>query len=306
VTGEHSLFESRLGDDGPVWTHLDADHPETRDWLGDTAQSIDNFTVDALLAEETRPRTVDLAGEVLVILRGVNLNEDAEPEDMISIRVLAGPNRIITAQKRQLKAVLDLKSSVSAGIGPKNAGDFIYMLIAGLSKRMEPVLAALDDSTDGIEERLLETADSRLREEIVEIRKRAIILRRYIAPQRDAIGQLRTLDLDWLGTGHKRHLLENLDRVTRYVEDLDAIRERAQIVKDEIANILADRLNRNTYILTLVAGIFLPLGFLTGLLGINVGGIPGADNPAAFWMFCLFLALIVAGLILLFRRLRWF
>ena len=68
---------------------------------------------------------------------------------------------------------------------------------------------------------------------------------------------------------------------------------------------MAERMNRNMYVLTIVAAIFLPLGLLTGLLGINVGGIPGSDNPLAFLIVC---ALIVGVGVLeyaLLRLLRW-
>jgi len=90
----------------------------------------------------------------------------------------------------------------------------------------------------------------------------------------------------------------------RYVEELDAIRERAQIIKDELANIIVDRLNKNTYVLSVIAAIFLPLGFLTGLLGINVGGIPGVGNPTAFTVFCILLLILVAIQILIFRKFK--
>ena len=64
------------------------------------------------------------------------------------------------------------------------------------------------------------------------------MLRRYIAPQKDVLSSLRTTEIQWIETIHRRQLHENQDRLTRYVEDLDAIRERAQIVKDELVNAL--------------------------------------------------------------------
>ena len=84
------------------------------------------------------------------------------------------------------------------------------------------------------------------------------------------------------------------------------IRERAQVVKDELQNMLADRLNKNMYVLSVIAAIFLPLGFLTGLLGINVGGIPGADNSMSFLIFCGILTAIVVFQIWLFKKMKWF
>ena len=99
---------------------------------------------------------------------------------------------------------------------------------------------------------------------------------------------------------------ESLDRVTRYVEDLDSIRERAQIVKDELSNALSDRLNKNLYILSVISAIFLPLGFFTGLMGINIGGMPGVDNSNAFWIFSGILVVMVAIQISIFKLLKWF
>ncbi len=289
-----------------AWVHLDANLPETRVWLEKEISYLDPFIVEALLADETRPRTTQIDDGTLLILRGVNLNENSDPEDMVSIRLWIDKSRIISVRKRKLKAVGDMEEKLKAGKGPKDAGQFICMLTSQLFARMEPTLTELDETTDDIEEEVLENADTVLRESIINVRKQAIIFRRYMAPQRDAIGQLRMADLSWLKEDHKRHLQESYNHVTRYVEDLDAIRERAQIVKDELANILADRLNKNLYILSVIAAIFLPLGFLTGLLGINVGGIPGAENPDAFWIFMGILGGIVALQVWIFKRLKWF
>ena len=111
--------------------------------------------------------------------------------------------------------------------------------------------------------------------------------------------------MDWLEQTHKRRLQESLDRLIRYIEDLDTIRERAQVVKDELASALADKMNKNLYMLSIVAAIFLPLGFLTGLLGINVGGIPGAENGDAFLIFVGMLIAVVALQMVIFKKLKW-
>ncbi len=289
-----------------TWIHLDASHPETAPWLERETSSLDPFIVRVLLTDDSQPRMTQLDGGVLLILRGVNLNENADPEDMVSIRLWVEKHRIISVRRRKLKAVMDMRDRITSGRGPRDSGQFLSMLTARLFERMEPVLTALDEKTDEIEEKVLERADVSLREDIVDVRIKAIMIRRYMAPQRDAIEQLRMSDLTWLNDAHRRHLQESYNHVTRYVGDLDAIRERAQIVKDELANILSDRLNKNMYVLSVIAAIFLPLGFLTGLLGINVGGIPGAENANAFMIFSGLLILIVVIQVIIFKRLKWF
>jgi zinc transporter len=98
---------------------------------------------------------------------------------------------------------------------------------------------------------------------------------------------------------------ESADKLQRYVEDLDAARDRAVVLRDEIANRLSVQMNRTLYALSIVAGVFLPLGFLTGLLGINVGGMPGVEYDYAFWIACLLMVLVFIGEVALFRRLKW-
>lgn len=292
--------------DGLVWLHFDGSKPQTRDSLKTAFPSLDVLILDALLDVETRPRMTQMDDGVLLMLRGVNLNDGQEPEDMVAISAWADPNRIVCVSHERVRAVGDLETLLQSGKGPKDQGQFLSMLCKRLIQRLEPTLSQLDEATDAIEEQVMVMPDSSLREQIVDVRGQAIAFRRYLAPQRDAIDMLLLSDLDWLGDHHRRHFQESYNHVTRYVEDLDAIRERCQIVKDEIAHALADRLNRQMYVLSVITAIFLPLGFLTGLLGINVGGIPGAENGLAFWIFLGLLAGLVALQVAIFKWLKWF
>ncbi len=295
-----------LKDNKLAWVHLDANHKDTRGWLEENVDYLDNIILDALLAEETRPRVVEFETGMLLILRGVNLNENADPEDMISLRIWIDPHRIITMRKRKLKAVEDIKLKMEEGKGPKNAGDFLAILCLRLFERMEPVILNMNEGIDDIEERILDHPDINERGEIVDLRKKAIIMRRYVMPQRDVVAALKITEQSWIEVHNRRKLQEAQDKIIRYLEDLDMVRERAQIVKDELANILADRLNKNMYVLSVIAAVFLPLGFLTGMFGINIGGMPGVDSPYAFGIFTISLIIIVAVQIFIFKKMKWF
>jgi zinc transporter len=308
--GGKKLREKAIGENLKAsklaWVHLDAGAPQTRGWLEENAAYLDDIILDALFVEETRPRVILHKDGLLVILRGVNLNEGMDPEDMISIRMWIDPHRIISLQRRRLRAVEDICSALEEGRGPKDSGDFIARLTDRLLERMEPVISGIDERCDDMEEAVLDAPDMALRHEIIDIRRSAIVLRRHIVPQRDVIATLRSGGLvSWLGQDQTRAIQESYDRVMRYVEELDTVRERAQIVKDELSNILSDRINKNMYVLSIVAAIFLPLGFVTGLLGINVGGMPGADSDIAFWIVCLLCTGFAVSLLSLFRFMKW-
>ncbi|MEQ9609918.1 MAG: zinc transporter ZntB [Kiloniellaceae bacterium] len=292
--------------DAILWAHLQRDSASAQRWLA-RERGVPPLVRQALTAEETRPRCTPLEGGLLLILRGVNLNPDSDPEDMVSIRVWTDGRRILTVWLRRLLAVRDIDEMLEQGRGPKSVGEFLTLLCERLASWMEPVIAEIDDRIDALEDEVLENYQPELRERLATVRRQAIVLRRYFAPQREALLRLAS-DQDitpWLETRERLLLRETADRITRYVEDLDAGRERASVVHDQLANHLSDELNRGMYTLSVIAAIFLPLGFLTGLLGINVGGLPGVDTPWAFAAVCGILALLAGLEIWLLRRLKW-
>ena len=131
-------------------------------------------------------------------------------------------------------------------------------------------------------------------------------MKRYIQPQRDLVIQMIDNKPALIDRPVYRRLIEAQDSISRVIDELDAVRERGHIINDEVTNQLTKRLNKNMYALSVIAAIFLPLGFLTGLLGINIAGIPGAENPAAFAIFCAMLSMLVIAQIVLFKKLKWF
>lgn len=291
-------------EDGPLWVHLDYTGSAARDWLQNNS-GIEPVIVEALTAEETRPRSLVHKGGMLVILRGVNLNPGKDPEDMVSIRFWIGSDRIVTLRHRRVMAIDDLRQAVEAGNGPVSSGGFLEELADGLVQRMGGVISDVDDTADALEDEVIADQTYELRQKIANIRRAAISMRRYLAPQRDVMARLHNEKVDWLNEAERMRLREIADRTTRYVEDLDAIRDRATVTQEELNGRLAEQMNKTMYVLSIVAGIFLPLGLLTGLLGINVGGIPGTENHWAFTIFCGLLLIIAVAQVWLFRRKKW-
>ena len=290
----------------PVWVHLSARSSAARAWLSEEASLPDEVVVDALLAEDTRPRLLSRAEGVLLILRGVNLNDNAEPEDMVSIRIWLEPRRLVSVQLRDLRGVSEMRGLLESGSGPKDIPDLITTFIQGSIVRLSPVLRDIADCIDEMEDRILSAKLSGLREEIISVRRKTIIFNRFLAPQEDIVQRLGSVQALSFDSECRGRLLEAHNDFARFVEDLQALRERAHAVQDEIGNILSEKLSRNTYVFSIIASIFLPLSFLTGLLGINVEGIPGAQDPEAFLVFCGILISVVAVQIAIFKKLRWF
>ena len=298
-----AINRHRVGTD-LIWIHLHRTSADSQAWLNEQS-GLDPLVVESLLAESTRPHCAEIGQGVMLFLRGVNLNPGAKPDDMVSIRIWVEKSRIISVRMRKLQSIEEMCRALAAGTGPVDEGDFIVKLADFLTTRMSGFITNMDEEVDDLQEQMLETESRQLRNELTRLRRGIIAFRRYLTPQRDALLRFTQLKLTWLSDIDILHLREEVDRITRYIEDLDAARERAAVTQEELNNKLSEQMNSRMYVLSVVAALFLPLGFLTGLLGVNVGGIPLADNPWGFLLVTLALGVITALLIVFFRWRDW-
>jgi zinc transporter len=244
--------------------------------------------------------------ELLLFLRGVNLNPGAEPEDMVSVRIFASAQRVISLRLRPLRATDELLALLSEGKGPKTSSELILYLAQFLTHKVQDLVTCLSELVDEEEEKL--DADERYTPEhgsILHIRRRAAGLKRFLAPQRDIFGQLTRIKLPWFVDDDADYWNELNNSLTRYLEELELTRERMGLVLEAEDRRLNVRMNRTMYRFGIITCIFLPMSFLTGLLGINVGGIPFSSSPYGFLIACLTVLAMAFGQWWLFRRLRW-
>lgn len=282
---------------GVLWLHLDYAGADAADWLA-TRSQIDPVMREALLDHDPRPRAVTHAGnDLLMIIRGINMNEGAEPEDMVSIRSFVEQERVVTLRHRVSRSLKTVASELERGKGPKDAADLAVAIADRLVDNIVVRVDTLSDAIAALEDQVLtETRKGELRARIADSRRRAIALRRFLAPQRDALGKLGVLsNLPWFRDTHREQMAEIADRMARIVEELDAARDRASVTQEELSSRLAEQANQRLYVLSMITAVFLPLGFVCALLGVNVGGIPFRDDDWAFWALC---GVFVVGLAL--------
>jgi zinc transporter len=301
---EASDIEQWRPEDGLLWLHFDVNEKLPVKWMR-TTLGLDRVVVDALNADETRPRSLNIGDGLLAVLRGVNMNPGEDPEDMVSIRLWIEHDRIISTRRRKLLSVQDLREQLDQGQGPKTSGEFLAALIGRLADRIGGFFETIEENLSAIEEAESNDAVQTRRHSLAALRRQIASVRRFVAPQRDALDRLYRNPGTLLSDAEANSLREEADRVTRYLEDLDLARERAVVLQEELLNELAQQQNTRMYVLSVVAAIFLPLTFVTGLLGMNVGGLPGVDSPGGFFIALVVMVVTSAAMLIYFRFRKW-
>ena len=177
----------------------------------------------------------------------MNLHEPDKPEQMISLRMWIDDHRVITTRIRDIKAIEEIQESMAKGGSPTSPAEFLRSITSRLFARMEPFLEDLEDGIAAAEEQIASGSDTDLCDGMFTIRRRVAIFRRYVTPQKLVLKRLYESSIPWLGSEHQQHLGEELDRVTRYVEELEELANRTQIVNEEVRNLHAERLNKLAY-----------------------------------------------------------
>ncbi|MEY1662035.1 zinc transporter ZntB [Isoalcanivorax beigongshangi] len=302
----HGLPPSALADwtpqQGPLWVHCHYAHPRLPSWLGRAGVPL--WAARALTQADTRPRVAPAEGGLLAFFRGANLNPGAAPEDMISLRAWLTADCLISCQRRPLRAVDDVAERLRDGANTvATPAAVLVALVDTLVWNLEQVVDQLEAEVAAYDERVQSEQRRSLLDDISRVRRRVMTMRRFLTPQRDAL--LKLAEAPQLADVERGVVREALDRLQRLLEDLDMVREQCVIAQEDLSNRLAAALNQRMYLLGLVSSVFLPLSFLTGLLGVNLGGIPGAESPWGFVAFSLMLLGVGAAIAVLLRRWRW-
>lgn len=292
---------------GYGWIHLSAKCSKTRSWLLKHSGT-EKIWINALTAPETRPRFAKISSDSFFInLRAINSIKTDEPEDMISIRLFITKNQIISSKIYNLKAVDIIENDFKENNPPKSTARFLLRLIEYVNIEIENIIASIHEKINDLEEMTLIKHNRDFRHNVINVRRQMIIFRRYLIPDLEAIRQLSLMSEFFpLGSELHDHLLEDIHKMTRYIEEINSIIERAQVIHEELNNHLTERLNSSTNKLSLVATIFMPMSLVTGLFGVNLAGIPYASNEKAFPLFAIIVVGILIFQVIIFKLLKWF
>jgi zinc transporter len=286
-----------------LWLHFDRTLPGVQEWL--EKHGIPEPTAEMLTSDDTRPRAFREGQALVATLRGVNFNPGAEPEDMVSIQVWSDGVRVFTLRRHSMQSTRELAGDLDAGRGPRDAGGLITSLVERMIARMNHSIVDMNDAIDDLEKAPVEDDPGGMLAKITAIRHNCLGLQRHMSPEHDALEAIRREAPRWFEDHDRREIAEAIDRLRRYLDDINISKESAVVLLDELRAFTAARSERINFVLTAVASIFLPLTFLTGLIGMNVVGIPYASHPHAFWVIVAVCTAIALAQLWLFRRWKW-
>ena len=308
--GARHLDEEQLNkwnpEDGFLWVYLNLRQKEAISWIEEKAH-MDEWVSEILTdTQESQPRALFHKDALLFVLRTVNRRSRSEPDDMVFLRLLATKDWLITVRMDPVLSINEILRSFREQDGPTDVSTLLEVIFDNVFGSINQALTGLGDSLDDIEEKILANKENdKDFEELSELQRQLVVIRRYLAPCRDAFDTLTHRRAPWFTESTEHIAGEGYHRIKRIMEDIDMLRERARINQEALQAKDLKRSQMNAYMLSAVATLFLPLSFLTGLFGMNVGGIPLAASE--YGLAIVTGGIFLVGLLLLgvFKKIKW-
>lgn len=275
--------------------------PEFRVWL---KKELGDFFADLVSVPSTRSRCTVIDDKALVVLRVARPGADPEDVGRQLLSLWLEKGRVIIASELNIIDFLGITQWQQTHHAPQSPADLVARLALRAADRIEPLIERLGDGLDVIEEQLM-MSRSYDRGKLAHLRRTLINMRRLIWPQRDVLTTLEIEDLSFLTNRDRVRLREAAARTARLGDEMQTLSERAVLVHEQLIDSRAEQMNQTMLVLAAATVVLMPLTVISGILGMNVAGIPFADSPYAFWFVCGGLVAMGIAIYVFMKKRKW-
>jgi magnesium transporter len=250
-----------------------------------------------------RPKVEDYEDRHLIVTQMARLRENRSVE-LEQLSVILGPGWVLTFQERPGDVFEPVRQRIRAGVGSirRMSPDYLaYALLSAIVDGYFPVVEALGEEIDRLEEEVMERPAPSTLHQIHEMRRMLISLHRIQWRQRDALGSLLHEELSPFTATVRVYLRDVYDHSVQALDVIETSRDLVVGLMDIYLSTISNRMNEVMKTLTVMASIFIPLTFLAGIYGMNFEYMPELHWRWAYHAVWGVMIVIATGLLIWFR-----
>jgi zinc transporter len=287
-----------------IWLHYNLANTASEKWLHEHTALPEEFYES--LHEGPRSTRIELADDTLIaVVNDVLHDFSFEPSDISTLWLSVDKQIVISARRKPLKAVDGLRNAVRNGEQIRSSVELLIHLLRDQADALIKIVRDAIATVDDIEDNLLAGKLKTKRASLGSLRRVLVRLQRLLAPEPAALFRLLQRPPAWVADIDAQELRQSTEEFSMVLADMASLQERIKLIQEEIAALVNEGNNHSLFVLTVVTVLALPINIIAGLLGMNVGGIPLAQEADGFWVVVAIVAsfTVIAGW-LAFRRQR--
>ena len=290
------------------WINVDGLHDtETIAELGN------HFELHPLLLEDVlntkqRPKIEEYDDHIFLTLKMLSINEEEDIVNSEQVSFVLGKNWVISFQEQQgdiFEAVRVRLRESKGNIRKKGADYLLYRLIDSVVDNYFSVTEHINESTETLEDQVIESESRELMQDIQHLKKQLINLRKAVNPLREAILSMQKIEIELIEESTTRYLRDVYEDIIQVYENIDTQRDILNSIMDLYLSGISNRMNQVMQVLTIIATIFIPLTFIVGVYGMNFQHMPELQYKYGYYMVWFVMILVIIAMIIYFRKKKW-
>ncbi len=268
------------------------------------------LVLEDIFNTEQRSKLEDYTDYLYVVLKSFGYASHKGEERIYSeqISLVLGKSFVLSfleGDSVQFESIRDRLHSRKGQIRKLGADFLLYSLIDVIVDSYFIILERLDEKTEALEAELISHPQPRTLHSIYRLKREGAFLRRSLWPLREVISSLYRGDSTLLTHNTLLYLRDVYDHTIHIIESVESLRDLTAGMLDIYMSGVSYRISIVMKVLTVITTIFMPLTLIAGIYGMNFRYLPGAGWEWGFFAVLGFMALISAGMLMLFRWKKW-
>lgn len=266
------------------------------------------LVLEDILNTDQRPKLDSYDDYLFLVTRFFSYDKSSLQINSEQVSIVLGHNFVLTFQERPTGSFDPVRERLRANKGrirSSNAGYLAYTLLDVVVDRYFIVLEQVGEDCDFLEESLLHRPGEHLLQNIHQLKRETMELRRAVWPLREVINSLVRNESGFFEHETVLHLRDVYDHTVHFIESLEALRDLLAGMLDIYLSTISNRVNMEVRALTVVAMLFMPATLIAGIFGMNFKSIPWQSHPNGFWFAIGLMTGIASLMTLIFWRRQW-
>lgn len=297
------------GGGGVLWLDLVGLHdPLLLERLGQSF-ALHPLLVEDVLNTEQRPKLEDYDDYLFVVLKRLRYDRSAGQVVHEQISLVLGNGFVLSFQESQSNLFDPVRQRIHAAKGRlrgQGPDALLHALLDAVVDEYFGLLERLGEETERLEGQILDKPSPVSMRTLHRLKRELMAVRRSVWPLREVIGGLERIDSPLLKPGLKVYLRDVYDHTVHIIDTVESYRDMLAGMLDVYLSALSNRMNEVMKVLTVIATLFIPLTFITGLYGMNFKYMPELAWHWGYFAVLGVMAALVLGMLVYFKRKRWF
>ncbi|MBD3237590.1 MAG: magnesium/cobalt transporter CorA [Candidatus Eisenbacteria bacterium] len=290
------------------WLNIDGLHDtEVLARLGEHFQ-IHPLVLEDIVNVHQRPKLEDYGDYLYVVIKMLHYDEVETELSVEQISLILGPSFVISFQERIGDVFEAVRERLRNGKGRarRMGPDYLaYMLLDAVVDNYFVILERIGEQIESLEERLCNQPTHDLLHQIHSLKREMILLRRGVWPLREVASGLERSESKLVQKPTRVFLRDLYDHTIQVIDAVESYRDMLSGLQDLYLSSISNKMNEVMKTLTIMATLFIPLGFLAGVFGMNFDFMPELHWRWSYPLFWVVIVTLVTGMLLYFRRKGW-